>query len=168
MQACTDRDVSVLNDDHVASGWLFERASGVASYVSLHRSEGTGLFLTRAMLLGVAAIVSHHSFGEEYFGARDSFQVPCALVAVPEGDLRGVPMLHWAEPDLDHAASSMRLVIEQPKVAAVRARRAKDRARRQFSSTRSAKIMIDRLSAIEGARHRIVLDGPALVAAKSR
>jgi GT2 family glycosyltransferase/tetratricopeptide (TPR) repeat protein len=167
MDACSDRDVSVLNDDHAASGWLFERASDAVAYVSLHRSEGTGLFLTRAMLLGVATIVSHHSFGDECFGARDSFQIPCSLVSVSEGDLRGVPALHWAEPNLDAAASAMRLVLEQPKVAAVRARRAKDRARRQFSPTRSAKIMIDRLSAIEAARHRDIVDGSSLVAAKS-
>ncbi len=166
LAACSGRDVSVLNDDHVASGWLFERSRDVASYVSLHRSEGTGLFLTRAMLLGVTTIVSRHSFGDEYFGARDSFQVACSLVSVPEGHLRGVPSLCWAEPDLDDAASAMRLVIEQPKVAAVRARRAKDRARRQFSSTRSTKVMIDRLSGIEQSRHRITVDGPSLVAAK--
>ncbi|HEY1762658.1 MAG TPA: hypothetical protein VGG17_08715, partial [Acidimicrobiales bacterium] len=166
MDACSDRDVSVLNDDHVASGWLFERASDVVSYVSLHRSEGTGLLLTRAMLLGVATIVSHHSFGDEYFGDRDSFQIPCSLVSVPKGEMWGVPMLQWAEPNLDAAASAMRLVLEEPKVAAVRARRAKDRARRQFSSARSAKIMIDRLSAIEATRHRVV-DGPSLVTAKS-
>jgi GT2 family glycosyltransferase/tetratricopeptide (TPR) repeat protein len=168
MERCSDRDVSVLNDDHVASGWLFEQASDVVAYVSLHRSEGTGLFLTRAMMLGVATIVSHHSFGDEYFGERDSFQIPCSLVSVPEGELRGVPMLQWAEPNLDEAASAMRLVIEQPKLVAVRARRAKDRARRQFSAIRSTKIMTDRLSAIEGARHRVVVDSPLLVAAKSR
>jgi GT2 family glycosyltransferase/tetratricopeptide (TPR) repeat protein len=167
VEACSDCDVSVLNDDHVASGWLFERASDVVSYVSLHRSEGTGLFLTRAMLLGVAAIVSSHSFGGEYFGNRDSFQVPCSIVSVLEGDVRGVPALQWAEPDLEAAAAAMRLVVDQPKVAAVRARRAKDRARRQFSSVRSAKIMTDRLSEIEGARHRIVVDSPSLVVAKS-
>ena len=93
VDACADHDVSVLNDDDVASGWLFERASDAVAYVSLHRSEGTGLFLTRAMLLGVATIVSHHSFGDEYFGARDSFQIPCSLVSVPAGELRGVPTL---------------------------------------------------------------------------
>jgi tetratricopeptide (TPR) repeat protein/glycosyltransferase involved in cell wall biosynthesis len=167
IEACSDRDVSVLIDDHVASGWLFERARDAVAYVALHRSEGTGLFLTRAMLLGVATIVSRHSFGDEYFGARDCFQVPCSLVSVPEGELRGVPMLHWAEPDLDEAATAMRLVVEQPKVAAVLARRAKDRARRQFSSARSAKIMIDRLNAIESARHRVIVGAPSLVAAKT-
>jgi hypothetical protein len=77
-------------------------------------------------------------------------------------------MLQWAEPNLDEAASAMRLVIEQPKLVAVRARRAKDRARRQFSAIRSTKIMTDRLSAIEGTRHRVVVDSPLLVAAKNR
>jgi hypothetical protein len=76
-------------------------------------------------------------------------------------------MLHWAEPDLDEAATAMRLVVEQPKVAAVLARRAKDRARRQFSSARSAKIMIDRLNAIESARRRVIVGAPSLVAAKT-
>lgn len=166
MEACADGDVSVLNDDHAASGWLFERASDAVSYVSLHRSEGTGLFLTRAMLLGVATIVSNHSFGEEYFGAGDSFQIPCSLVPAPDGYLHGVSALQWADPDLEAAAIAMRLIVDQPKVAAVRARRAKDRARRQLSSARSAKTMLDRLATIEAARHR-VLDGPSLVGAKS-
>jgi hypothetical protein len=166
MEACAGVDVSVLNDDHVASGWLFERTGDAVAYVSLHRSEGTGLFLTRAMLLGVATVVSHHSLGAEYLGAGDSFQIPCSLVPVPEGHLRGVAAPQWADPDLDAAASAMRLIVDQPKVAAVRARRAKDRARRQLSSVRSAKIMLDRLNAVEAARHR-VSGAPALVSAKS-
>lgn len=158
LNSCADRDISVLNDDHVTSGWLFDRGSDATCYVSLHRSEGTGRFLSRAMALGVATIVSKHSYGEEFFGPRDSFQVPCSLVPIPEELLRGVAQSYWAEPDLAEAASSMRQVVDQPKMANVRARRAKARALRQFGSPRAVKVMTDRLSAIEAARHRAVIN----------
>lgn len=165
--ACSDRDINVLNDDHVTSGWPFGRVSSATCYVSLHRSEGTGRFLSRAMSLGVATIVAKNSYGEEFFGRHDSFQVPCAPVRVPEDLRREVPQRYWGEPDLDEAAAAMRLVMEQPKVAAVRARRAKERAHRAFGTTRAVKVMTDRLAAIEGARHRVVVQGPELVGKSS-
>lgn len=160
--ACSGRDISVLNDDHVTSSWLFDRGSSAACYVSLHRSDGTGRFLSRAMTLGVPVIVTKHSYGLEFFGPRDGFHVPCSIVPVPEEALRGVVQSQWAEPNLDEAAAAMRLVVDQPKVARARARRAKERARRQFGSPRVVRIMTDRVSAIESARHRAVADAPEL------
>lgn len=164
--ACSDRDISVLNDDDVTMRWLFERASDATCYVALHRSEGTGLILTRAMTLGAPIIVSRHSFGEEFFGARDSFQVPCSSVSVPGDVVYGATEHEWGEPDLDEAARAMRVVVEQPKVASVRARRARERARRQFSSPRAVKVMTERLHTIEDGRLRVV-DGAQLVTSKS-
>jgi hypothetical protein len=48
----------------------------------------------------------------------------------------------------------MRLVFEQPAMAAARARKAQQRARRQFSPSRTVRAMHGRLAAVDRLRHQ--------------
>jgi hypothetical protein len=48
----------------------------------------------------------------------------------------------------------MRLVVEQPTMAAARAKRAQERARRQFSPTRSVRAMHSRMAAVDRVRYK--------------
>jgi len=156
IDAVADRsDITVLRDGREGGGAgnHNDRTLGESCFVSLHRSEGTGLMLARAMRRGIPTIVTNHSFSSELQDGRDSMQVPCALVPIPTDEYRCEPGGYWAEPDLDAAATAMRLVIEQPKLAMAKARRAQERARRQFSPYRAARAMRDRVNAIDRLRH---------------
>jgi GT2 family glycosyltransferase/tetratricopeptide (TPR) repeat protein len=148
-------DISLRHDAGGAVGQLLAgRAAGDSCYVSLHRSEGTGLNLAWAMACGIPTVVTGHSFSSELQGERDSVQVPCSLVPIPDDEYRCERGGVWAETDLDEAARAMRLMVDQPRVAVAKARRAQERARRQFSPARSVRAMRDRVEVIEGRRHR--------------
>jgi GT2 family glycosyltransferase len=132
---------------------LPEYATSQSCFVSLHRSEGTGLHLARAMARGIPTIATAHSFSAELQGDLDAFLVRCALVPVPASEFRCGRGGRWAEPDLDEAAEAMKLVLAGPKAVLVRARRAQERARRQFGPSRSVRVMTDRLTAIDRMRY---------------
>jgi hypothetical protein len=147
-------DISLGTDggaDH--SSLLCGSAGERVCFVSLHRSEGTGLLQARAMVGGIPTIVTAHSFGSEMQDHRDSMQIPFDPTAVPDTEYRCEPGGSWAEPDLDEAAKAMRLVAEQPKLALARARRAEERGQRQFAPSRSVRAMKDRLAVIDGMRY---------------
>ncbi|HUW88234.1 MAG TPA: glycosyltransferase [Candidatus Paceibacterota bacterium] len=147
-------DMVVLSDSHGISGRILNsRVAGQSCYVSLHRSEGTGRVLARAISLGIPTIVTRHSFSAELQDGREGFLIPCNRVPISESERQGAADGRWAEPDLDEAAKAMRLVFEQPKLATAKAARAKDRGRRLFSTGASAKAVRDRLAVIDHLRH---------------
>ncbi len=76
--------------------------------LSLHRSEGFGLVLAEAMLLGVPVVATDWSGNVDFMDAGCAAMVPVRLV--PAHDPRGVyraPGAMWAEPDLAAAAAQL-------------------------------------------------------------
>lgn len=76
--------------------------------LSLHRSEGFGLVLAEAMLLGVPVVATDWSGNVDFTDAGCAAMVPARLV--PAHDPRGVymaPGAMWAEPDLAAAAAHL-------------------------------------------------------------
>ena len=148
-------DIAVLHDAAGRSEEaLFGRSGRNSCFVSLHRSEGTGLALARAMASGIPTITTSHSFSAEMQDQRNSLLLPYVRTPIPRTEYRCEPGGSWAEPDLDAAARAMRLVFEQPTMAAARARRAQERARRQFSPTRAVGAMHSRLVAVDRVRYK--------------
>lgn len=86
-------------------------------YVSLHRSEGLGLGLIEAMLLGKPVIATAWSGNMSYMNYMNACLVRYTLVKVrsthPSFDSRFVGNdAIWAEPDLSHASAWMRTLVE--------------------------------------------------------
>ncbi|MDJ0576563.1 MAG: glycosyltransferase [Xenococcaceae cyanobacterium MO_234.B1] len=80
-------------------------------YVSLHKSEGFGLNLAKAMFYGKPTIATGYSANTEFMNVGNSFLVKYHLVELEEdhgtykkGDI-------CAEPDIDHAAFLMEYVL---------------------------------------------------------
>jgi GT2 family glycosyltransferase/tetratricopeptide (TPR) repeat protein len=148
-------DISVRHDagDGVEQV-LGTRTTGDSCFVSLHRSEGTGLNLAWAMAGGIPTIVTAHSFSSELQSDKDSVQVPFSPVPIPDDEYRCERGGAWAEPNLDEAAKAMRLVVEEPKLVAAKARRAQERAGRQFSPARSVRAMRERVAVVDELRHQ--------------
>jgi Glycosyl transferases group 1 len=77
--------------------------------VSLHRSEGFGLFPAEAMLQGIPVIATDWSATAEFVTSGIGWPVACRLVPVEDATGRyQLPGARWAEPDLDSAAAAMR------------------------------------------------------------
>ncbi len=85
--------------------------------VTLHRSEGLGLLVAEAMVLGKPVIATDYSGTTELVTPATGWPVDFRLIPVPEG---GYPFHEgqvWADADIDHAAWQMRRVVDdQPEV----------------------------------------------------
>ena len=81
------------------------------AYVSLHRSEGFGLGLAEAMLMGKNVIGTNYSGNCDFMNKDNSCLVPYKLIPVkigqyPFSDKNSL----WAEPDLDATVEYMQLI----------------------------------------------------------
>jgi len=76
--------------------------------LSLHRSEGFGLILAEAMLLGIPVIATAWSGNMDFMDPASAALVRARLV--PAIDPRGtydLPVSHWAHPDLAEATAAL-------------------------------------------------------------
>ncbi|MDP9004276.1 MAG: glycosyltransferase [Verrucomicrobiota bacterium] len=117
-------------------------------FVSLHRSEGFGLGLAEAMLLGKPAIATGYSGNLDFMNAGNSLLVDYKLVDI----LRSGPIYRrgsfWAEPSEVEAAAYMRQVFEDPAGAAALGARAQVELREKLSLKAAGDRMLTRLRAI--------------------
>ena len=79
-------------------------------YVSLHRSEGFGLTMAEAMVMGKPVIATGYSANTDFMTADNSFLVRYELVEIKEDHGPYNRGFIWAEPDIRHAADLMRNV----------------------------------------------------------
>lgn len=125
------------------------------AYVSLHRSEGLGLTMAEAMLMGKPVIATRYSGNVDFMDDGNSLLVDCELVKLG----RDIPPysadLEWAEPSESHAAQLMRRVYEDQAWANDLGRAAMQSAQESLSLERAGQRFANRLSEIrEVRRHR--------------
>ncbi len=89
-------------------------------YISLHRSEGTGITMAEAMALGKPVIATGYSGNLDFMSETNSYLVDYTLGSVPSGCEPYPPGSRWADPDVEDAAKRLREVVEQPTEAARR------------------------------------------------
>ncbi|MFI4989747.1 MAG: glycosyltransferase family 4 protein [Solirubrobacterales bacterium] len=117
-------------------------------YVSLHRSEGLGLTLAEAMLLGKPVIATAYGGTLEFMNERNSYLVDWKPVAVGERAYPYPADAQWAEPDLDHAASLMRGVVADPDETHERGQLARREVCQRHSAAEAGETMARRLGVI--------------------
>jgi glycosyltransferase involved in cell wall biosynthesis len=118
------------------------------AYLSLHRSEGTGLTIAEAMAAGKPVIATDWSGNTDFADASNSYPVAYELTAVTRnvGPYRAGET--WAEPDVAHAAAMMRAVVGDPAAAARRGAAARRRIERDYSRRAIADLVRARLDVI--------------------
>ena len=104
------------------------------AYVSLHRSEGLGLTMAEAMGLGKPVIATGFSGNLEFMHDDVAFLVRSTLEPIGPGIDPYPADAHWAEPDLDHAATLMRSIADDRVRAKEVGRRAADLIRSRWST----------------------------------
>ena len=116
--------------------------------VSLHRSEGFGLTLAEAMLLGKPVIATDYSANTDFMTAANSFPVRYRLVPIERDHGPYRAGWRWAEPDEEHAAEQMRTVFTDRELARRVGDRAREDVRRELSNAAVGRILRRRLERI--------------------
>jgi Glycosyl transferases group 1 len=119
-------------------------------YVSLHRSEGFGLTLAEAMLLGTPVLATAYGGPLDFVTPFNGALVDRRLVAIGPGHDPYPADGEWAEPDLDHAAELMRAVRADPDAARRRAERAKADVAARHAPAAAGQAMAERLAHATG------------------
>ena len=146
-------------DIHLSDGYLSAtEKQGLVElcdcYISLHRSEGFGLTMAEAMAIGKPVIATAYSGNLEFMTAQNSYL--CGFVEREVGAECEPypPSAHWADPDLDHAASLMRQVFEDRVEAAARGRGAAEDIARHHSPATAGAFVQQRIARIRERRAR--------------
>jgi glycosyltransferase involved in cell wall biosynthesis/2-polyprenyl-3-methyl-5-hydroxy-6-metoxy-1,4-benzoquinol methylase len=117
-------DIRVI-DAYVSAAEKNAMIDACDCYVSLHRSEGFGLTVAEAMLLGKPVIATRYGGTLEFTTEENAYLVDWTPVAVGEGAHPYPASGVWADPDIEQAAELMREVFADP--AAARERGAQGR-----------------------------------------
>ncbi len=126
------------------------------AYVSLHRSEGLGLTIAEAMLMGKPVIATNYSGNVDFMNEANSLPVPFELVKlgrpIPPYDAEAV----WAEPSTIEAADLMRRVFSDQDWARDLGRRARENAEAHLSLKAAGQAIAARLAEISAIRRQPV------------
>jgi len=139
--------------------------------LSVHRSEGFGLALAEAALLGVPVVATDYGGTRDFLTPFNAWLVDHRPVRIGPGHDPYPPDGEWAEPDLDHAASLLRSVREHPEEAARRARRARADVARAHDPAAAGRAMAERIARVlraPVARAATPVDALDLSAARAR
>jgi glycosyltransferase involved in cell wall biosynthesis len=148
VRAAGDHPDIVLVDEYVAN---VEKNAVIAAcdcFVSLHRSEGFGISMAEAMLLGRPVIATRYGGVLEFMNEGNSYLVDWEPTVVGEGAFPYSPDAVWAEPDIDHAAALMRHVFAERAEAAARGEVARRELLGRHSPAAAGEIIERRLAVI--------------------
>lgn len=146
--AAADHNNIIVIDEVYSSDEVLSLMDACDAYVSLHRSEGLGLTMAEAMLMGKPVIATNYSGNTDFMTDADSLLVPYELVKLG----RPIPPydenLEWAEPSTEHASRLMRRLYEDPEWAREMGSRAKARAEVDLSLEESGRRAAARLAEV--------------------
>ena len=156
--AAAGANISVL-DQVLTPGETLSLMDACDAYVSLHRSEGLGLTIAEAMLLGKPVIATRYSGNLHFMDDGNSLLVDYDLVQLG----RSVPpydeSAHWAEPSIGHAAQLMRRLYEDRTLARELGAAAQRDARVRLAPAAAGKCIVERLAEIKAAGYSPRLSG---------
>jgi glycosyltransferase involved in cell wall biosynthesis len=81
-------------------------------YISLHRSEGLGLGMAEAMLLGTLVVATGYSGNLSFMNNKNSLLVKFRKVKVGTSEYPYAEANFWAQPDIQDASELMKLAYQ--------------------------------------------------------
>lgn len=136
----------VLIENYLSREQMTALINECSTYISLHRSEGYGLTIAEAMILGRPVIATGYSGNLDFMSQQNSFLVPYELIKVGDFSPPYLSESKWADPDLNTAAEYMRYLFENKDLAQEVGRRAKLELQEKFSVTNAANFIDQRIT----------------------
>jgi len=115
-------------------------------FVSLHRSEGFGLSLAEAMMMGKPVIATNYSGNLAFMHPRNSLLVDYTLKEIAQDNRVYRKGNHWADPSVEQAASYMRWCYAHRAEAAALGSIGQAEVEKNLSVETAGQRMLDRLS----------------------
>ena len=112
-EAADDANIDVIDAVYSRDQTLSLMAASDA-YVSLHRSEGLGLTMAEAMLLGRPVVATRYSGNVDFMDDGNSLLVDSRIVTLDRDIAPYKAGQRWAEPSIVHAAALMRRLYDNP------------------------------------------------------
>jgi GT2 family glycosyltransferase/glycosyltransferase involved in cell wall biosynthesis len=138
----------VIIDDVYSDDMTLSLINACDAYISLHRSEGLGLTMAEAMLLGKPVIATKYSGNLDFMDDRNSLLVSYTDTKVGEECLPYMADAVWANPNEAHAGQLMRQVFENQVWARQLGKKAQQDILKRFSSRAAGQAMKTRLKTI--------------------
>lgn len=122
--------------------------SSCDAVISLHRSEGLGLLIPQAMMLGLPVIATDYSATTELVNPSTAWPVDFQLIQLKNGDYPFWENQYWADPDISHASWQMQEVMTRKEEVIKRKQNAIQKILSTFNTNNSQIKMINRLKQI--------------------
>jgi glycosyltransferase involved in cell wall biosynthesis len=122
-------------------------------YLSLHRSEGFGMTIGEAMLLGKPAIATNYSGNVDFMTAENSYLVDYRIIPLTRDYGPYMRGYVWADPDVAQAAQFIREVALDRPAAASKGEKARQDVLATRMPPRTGALVRARLEAIRGEAH---------------
>jgi glycosyltransferase involved in cell wall biosynthesis len=146
--AACDNGVSLIDRD-LSRDELLALMNAADAYVSLHRSEGFGLTMAEAMLLGKPTVATGYSGNLDFMTPENSYLVRYERGVIEEDAPPYPKGCVWAEPSVEHTAELMRSIVDRPEEAKAIAARGQADVESLLSPEASGKRMVERLVEIQ-------------------
>ena len=146
--AAADRSSIIIIDESVSRAKAYGYLNMCDCFVSLHRSEGFGLGMAEAMLLGKPVIATNYSGNLDFMHPGNSLLVDYALTDITVDGPIYKKGNRWADPSAEHAASLMRRVFEDRDGAAELGSRARAELSEKLAVRSAGLRMAERLRAV--------------------
>jgi glycosyltransferase involved in cell wall biosynthesis len=127
---------------------VFQLIQSCDAFLSLHRSEGFGLGLAEAMLLGKVAIATDWSGNRQFMNASNSLLIPSELVPLTRDYGPYAAGQSWAEPDAEQAVDAILRCCREPDLRRALGERARETIATEFSEAAVGARILARLQAI--------------------
>jgi glycosyltransferase involved in cell wall biosynthesis len=127
---------------------LLRLVRGCNCYVSPHRSEGFGLTVAEAMVLGLPVIATDYGGTTDFVTEDVGFPLRYRLVEVERNHGPYAKGAIWSDPSREHLRELLRMVVAQPQAAAEKGRRARARMLQDYSAAAVGRRIGERLVAI--------------------
>lgn len=141
----------ILLDETMSRTDTLGLIASVDAVISLHRSEGFGLLLAEAILLGKPVIATGYSASNELVTEKTGYPVAYTLIPVEDGQYPFSAGQKWGAPDIAHAAWLMRRLVDDPASAAPRISNGQEYLRRFHSRAAVAQCQLNRLRLLGGS-----------------